>query len=80
MQPNLDPIRVSGGVYVRVAARNGSSYVADLRERDGYKVRFPRRSSPPEAIIINTGGGLASGDTIDQEYDVCDGAALTVTT
>jgi urease accessory protein len=65
---------------VRVDVRDGRSRVVDLSERDGYKVRFPRRSDPPEAIIINTGGGLASGDEIVQSFDVSDGAALTVTT
>lgn len=73
-------VRVRGGVSVRVEARDGRSRVSDLNERDGYKVRFPRRSDPPEAIIINTGGGLAAGDHIQQSFEVRDGAALTVTT
>lgn len=77
---SLGDIRVSGGVSIRVDARQGRSRVADLRERDGYKVRFPRRSDPPEAIIINTGGGLASGDDILQSFDIGDDAALKVTT
>jgi urease accessory protein len=77
---SIGRVRVRGGVSVSVDVRHGRSRVCDLRERDGYKVRFPRRSDPPEGIIINTGGGLASGDDIQQSFDVADGAALTVTT
>jgi len=73
-------VRVRGGVSVHVGSRNGRNRITDLSERDGYKVRFPRRSNPPEAIIINTGGGLASGDNIQQSFDVGDSSALTVTT
>jgi urease accessory protein len=76
----LGSVRVRGGVSVSVATKDGRCRVADVGERDGYKVRFPRRSNPPEAVIINTGGGLASGDEILQSFDVGDGAALTVTT
>lgn len=77
---SLGEIRVSGGISVRMDSRQGRNRIADVRERDGYKVRFPRRSDPPEAIIINTGGGLASGDDILQSLDIGDDAALTVTT
>mgnify|MGYP001829081521 CR=1 FL=1 len=76
----LAGVRVRGVVSVRVEARDGRSRVCDLRERDGYKVRFPRRADPPEAVIINTGGGLASGDDIDQAFHIGDNAALAVTT
>lgn len=76
----LAGVRVSGGVSIRVASRDGITRVVDVSERDGYKVRFPRRSVPPEAIIINTGGGLAGGDRIAQEFIVGPDASLTVTT
>ncbi len=76
----LSGIRVSGGVSVRCSERLAESRVVDVRERDGYKVRFPRRSSPPEAVIINTGGGLAGGDDVLQSIEVTDNATLTVTT
>jgi len=79
-EPSVSGVRVRGGVSVSVEARDGRNTISDLSERDGYKVRFPRRSDPPEAIIINTGGGLASGDDIQQAFQVGDGASLTVTT
>jgi len=79
-KPSIGGVRVRGGVSVSIEARDGRSRVTDLSERDGYKVRFPRHADPPEAIIINTGGGLASGDNIQQSFHVGDGASLTVTT
>lgn len=73
-------VRVHGGIGVRVEKHGLQNRVTDVSERDGYKVRFPRRSDPPEAIIINTGGGLASGDEIMQSFEIGDSSALTVTT
>lgn len=76
----LGRVRVSGGVRVAVSAAGGACRVDDVRERDGYKVRFPRRGVRPEAIVINTGGGLAAGDRVAQEFSVGPNAGLTVTT
>jgi urease accessory protein len=77
---DLAGVRVAGGVEVRVGLRDGISRVLSVRERDGYKVRFPHRSAPPEAILINTGGGIASGDRIRQSFVVEAGAAMVATT
>lgn len=77
---DLSRVRVTGGVKVRIVADSAGSRVAETRERDGYKVRFPRRSSPPEAILINTGGGIASGDRIVQSFAVEEDAAFVATT
>jgi urease accessory protein len=76
----LGRVRVAGGVQVVVSDRNGVSRIDSVGERDGYKVRFPRRGVPPEAIVINTGGGLAAGDRVEQVFDVGANAGLTVTT
>jgi urease accessory protein len=73
-------VRVAGGVKLRLEAKGGRSFAADLMERDGYKVRFPRGGTHPQAVIINTGGGLAGGDRIQQEIDVGAGAEATVAT
>jgi urease accessory protein len=72
--------RVAGGVRLRIDAQGGRSVVADLYERDGYKARFPRGTARPEAVIINTGGGLAGGDRVGQHVVIGDGAEATVTT
>ena len=76
----LGNVRVSGGVSIRCAQRLGESRIINSRERDGYKMRSPRRSSPPEAVLINTGGGIAAGDDILHDVRVDDNADLTVTT
>lgn len=73
-------LRVDGGVSVRFAVRSGRSALADVRERDGYMARFPRSTAVPEAILINTGGGLAGGDRVRQEISVDEGAVAAVTT
>jgi urease accessory protein len=74
-------VRVAGGISLRLERRHGRTSVADLLERDGYKVRFPRqRSEEAEAVIINTGGGLAGGDHVRQHIAVGDGGRATVST
>lgn len=80
LQSPLTRVRVAGGVSVRAKAAAGRSTASEVRERDGYKVRFARRADPLEAVIVNTGGGLASGDTVHQDFAVDDRASLTVTT
>ncbi|MBI2718435.1 MAG: urease accessory protein UreD [Rhizobiales bacterium] len=49
-----------------------------MREEGAAKVRFPQAGG--EAILINTGGGLAGGDAFTFDIAVGDGASLTVTT
>ncbi len=77
----LQKVRVQGGISLRVAVRDGRSRAADVSERDGYKLRFPRNDgSHPQAVIINTGGGLVGGDSVAQSVEVAAGAEATVTT
>jgi urease accessory protein len=61
-----------------VAVRVGPSGLARLRESGAAKVRFPLGAG--EAILINTGGGLAGGDRFTIDFTVEAGAALSVTT
>lgn len=76
----LASVRVAGGISVIAQVRDGISTVARLHENDGYRARLVRRSDPPEIIIVNTGGGLASGDRVHQHVEVADRASLTITT
>jgi urease accessory protein len=48
---------------LRLKQRAGKTMIADLREADGYRLKFPR-SELCEAMIVNTGGGLAGGDCL----------------
>lgn len=51
--------------------------VTQLRESGASKVRIPRGSH--EAILINTGGGIAGGDSYSYDIGVGQNARLTVT-
>lgn len=65
--------RSRGAVDMRV----GASGVEILRESGSAKCRMPRGS--PEAILINTSGGLAGGDVVAITATAGPGAALTLT-
>ena len=78
--PSLAHMRVAGGITVNVENSLGRSTVTRLHESDGYKARLVRRSDPPEMIIVNTGGGLASGDRVHQNLELGEAAAFTMTT
>jgi urease accessory protein len=66
--------RSSGQVHLRME-QDG---IAVMREAGSAKCRIPRGSS--EAILINTSGALAGGDTVDIRAEVGCGASLTLTT
>ncbi|MEL7543873.1 MAG: urease accessory protein UreD [Pseudomonadota bacterium] len=76
----LAPVRVTGGVSLTFGTRDGVSVLSRLRERDGHKARCPRGTPSPEAVLINTGGGLAGGDTVRHDVRAEAGAKATVTT
>lgn len=80
ISPALAGIRVTGGADIRFRARSGRTYLADLREADGYKVRLPNAGGGAEAVIINTGGGVAGGDHVRISASVEGGAAATLST
>ena len=78
--PQVRDIRVRGEVSVRAGLRGGLDCVTHVSESDGYKARLVRRANPPEAVLINTGGGLAAGDHAQFSFTVDEAASLTVTT
>ena len=51
-----------------------------LFETGGLRWRFPRSRSPCEAVIVNTGGGVAGGDAYRIEVQLNEGAAVEATT
>jgi len=71
-----EPIRYQrseGSVHLAVGTRG----ILRLREAHAAKVRMP--FGVPEAILINTGGGLAGGDRFSFDITAEDLASLTVT-
>jgi urease accessory protein len=53
---------------------------ARLFETGGLRWRFPRSSSPCEAAIVNTGGGVAGGDSYSLSLTLGEGAEVEATT
>lgn len=72
-------VRAAGGV--RVAFEKGAFGTQPIHraESGGYRVRFPRAEGC-EAVIINTGGGMAGGDRMTAEMSAGPGASAVVTT
>ena len=71
-------IRAEGRLAARFARVGERTALADLRESGGYRLKFPR-GSQCEAVIVNTGGGVAGGDDLAFEF-VCDQhSAVTIT-
>ena len=66
--------RSRGEIILRV----GAGGLERMREAGAAKVRFPQGGS--EAILINTGGGLAGGDEFAFDITAGPEAALTITT
>ena len=65
------------GSFMRVGARTEP---ARLFETGGLRWRFPRSSSPCEAAIVNTGGGVAGGDSYSVSLTLSEGAEVEATT
>ena len=83
VEPRSDPARrqracaEARGSFVRVGARTEP---ARLFETGGLRWRFPRSSNPCEAAIVNTGGGVAGGDSYSVSLTLSEGAEVEATT
>jgi urease accessory protein len=65
------------GSFVRVGARTKPG---QLFETGGLRWRFPRSSSRCEAAIVNTGGGVAGGDSYSVRLRLHENAEVEATT
>jgi urease accessory protein len=65
------------GSFARVGSRTEP---ARLFETGGLRWCFPRSSNPCEAAIVNTGGGVAGGDTYSLSLTLGEGAEVEATT
>src|ERR1700733_1000525 len=65
------------GSFARVGARTEP---ARLFETGGLRWRFPRSSNPCEAALVNTGGGVAGGDSYSVSLTLNERAAVEATT
>lgn len=64
-------VRADGGVRLRFARVGAVTRRIELAESGGYRARFPTTfDSSCEAVLINTGGGMAGGDRMRVEVAV----------
>lgn len=73
--------RTEGLVRLGFARAHGQTAVASLRQSGAARVRFPKPSDGdhPEAVLLNTAGGLTGGDRIDVEVALAARSSATLT-
>ena len=87
---SLGPVEPRGAPVSRQRARaeargsfariGGRTEPERLFETGGLRWRFPRSSNPCEAAIVNTGGGVAGGDSYFVSLTLGEGAEVEATT
>lgn len=74
--------RTEGSVRLGfVCGAGGHTALARLHQSGAARVRFPKpvAGADPEAVLLNTAGGLTGGDRIDVELTLAANSAATVT-
>jgi urease accessory protein len=79
-EPRLE--RARGIARVAFAVTDGRTRLRDLVQSGSAKVRLPRTHTGgmPEAVFLNTAGGVTGGDRLEYAAEVADGAAAIVST
>ncbi len=74
--------RATGDIALSVAAAHGVSRRARVHEAGSLRVRFPNSDDKGvlDAVIVNTAGGMTGGDRFAFDFEIADGARLSVTT
>jgi urease accessory protein len=73
--------RAVGRVCLAVAATPSGTRRTTTREEGSLRVRFPHAcTGAPEAVLVNTAGGIAGGDRFAVDLALDAGTQLTVTT
>jgi urease accessory protein len=83
--PNAAPAvleRFRGTLGLHFGHDRGTTRLQEARQAGGAKARFPRHpaGTPPQAVLINTAGGLTGGDRLDVAVSLDSGANAVVTT
>jgi len=73
--------RTEGSVRLGFVRGGGQTRIAALRQEGAARVRFPRPVADgiPEAVLLNTAGGLTGGDRIDISVALAPQCEATVT-
>lgn len=73
--------RTKGSARCAFKIRDGKTVLDDLMQSGSFKVRFPHVSDGrPEAVLLNTAGGLTGGDRLNFEGTLAPGADAVFTT
>src|ERR1700690_2736608 len=72
--------RARGEARVRFARAGARSGPERVFETGGLRLRFPRSDAECEAVLVNTGGGMAGGDRASIAVEVGPWARALVTT
>lgn len=73
-------IRAAGGVRLRFGRVGARTHRLDVAESGGYRARFPTSYDERcEAVLINTGGGMAGGDAMRVEAELGEGSHAVIT-
>ncbi len=76
----LTPPRARGSAWVTTKARAGATVLDRFRTSGSLKVVFPQTGADLTGILVNTAGGLTSGDRFDVAANVGAGNHLTLST
>ena len=73
--------RTVGRARLAIRHKDGGSRLERLFQEGAAKIRLPNvaKGALPEAVLINTAGGLTGGDRISVEVDIGEGAGAVVT-
>ena len=72
--------RAVGEIRASFVASGGRTSVDELFETGGLRLRFPNAPGGLEGVIVNTGGGVAGGDSASYDFLASEGARVTLTT
>ena len=75
-QRSVGTIRLSVGP----SGEGGPTRIRDLAESGPSRLRFPRIAGAPEAVLVNTAGGIACGDVFQVDLDLAAGSDLVFST
>ena len=75
------PQRSKGRAFAAFTLRDGRVRLADLAQHGSARVMLPRVAGPvPEAVFLNTSGGLTGGDVLAYALDLAPGVRLSAAT
>ena len=72
-------IRSRGLIHATFQKGRNKTAISDLKEAGGYRLKFPK-AEKCEAVIVNTGGGMAGGDHLHVSINVGEDANLMCST